>query len=82
MCLFILKTTGKVCLTFLSGLKMKKQDVINFFGSQKETAVALGITRQAVNQWPELLPKSTKLKVLGTIVLSGRTIPAIFMKAG
>ena len=35
---------------------MKKKEVIDYFGSQSATAKALGITRQAVNQWPEMVP--------------------------
>lgn len=35
---------------------MKKEDVINYFGSPSKTAKALKISRQAVSQWPEIIP--------------------------
>jgi hypothetical protein len=35
---------------------MDKKDVIEHFGSQANTARALGIKRQAVNKWPDLIP--------------------------
>lgn len=35
---------------------MFKKEVIEFFGTQAETAKALGIERQAVHQWPEIIP--------------------------
>lgn len=35
---------------------MFKADVIAFFGSQKQTALALGISEAAVCQWKEVVP--------------------------
>lgn len=36
---------------------MKKKDVILAFGSQSHVARALGISRQAVNRWPDDVPR-------------------------
>lgn len=35
---------------------MKRIEVIEFFGNQSRTAKALGITRQAVCRWPDIIP--------------------------
>lgn len=37
---------------------MNSKDVIDFFGSTKATAEALGITSQAVSQWGDEVPGS------------------------
>ena len=49
---------------------MKKQEVIAYFGSVKATAAALGITSQAVSQWPERVPKESQKTVY--IVTEGK----------
>jgi DNA-binding transcriptional regulator YdaS (Cro superfamily) len=35
---------------------MNKADVIAFFGNQKQTAIALGISEAAVSQWGDVVP--------------------------
>jgi DNA-binding transcriptional regulator YdaS (Cro superfamily) len=35
---------------------MNKADVIAFFGNQKQTAIALGISEAAVSQWGDAVP--------------------------
>jgi len=35
---------------------MKKSDVIEYFGSAAAIARAVGISRQAVHEWPDELP--------------------------
>ena len=37
---------------------MKTEDVNNFFGSQKATAAALGLSPPAICQWGEEVPRS------------------------
>ena len=36
---------------------MKKQEVINHYGSVRATANALGLSRQAVYLWPDTVPE-------------------------
>lgn len=36
---------------------MRKTDVVSFFGSIPKTAKALGITRGAVWQWDDIIPR-------------------------
>jgi hypothetical protein len=45
---------------------MLKKDVLTFYGSQAKVAEVLGITRQAVSLWSEVVPKSaaTDLQLL------------------
>ncbi len=42
---------------------MKKSDVLEFFGSYKQTAVALDITDSAVRMWPDELTSAIAAKV-------------------
>lgn len=42
---------------------MKKADAIAFFGSPTALAAALGITRTAVYQWGELVPKERRYEI-------------------
>ena len=42
---------------------MFKTTVVKFYGSQQGAASFLGITRQAVNQWPELIPERAALSL-------------------
>lgn len=36
---------------------MNKKDVIEYFGSVRKTAEALGVSTQYVSQWPEKVPQ-------------------------
>ena len=42
---------------------MLKSDVIRHFGGQGATARALGITKGAVWQWPEIIPRGSAYQV-------------------
>lgn len=42
---------------------MRKDDVIAHFGGKRETANALGITFQAVHDWPEIVPPTRQYHV-------------------
>lgn len=42
---------------------MNKLSVVDFFGTRKAVAVALSISKQAVSQWPELIPKGAALEL-------------------
>ena len=37
---------------------MLKKDVLTFYGNQTRVAEVLGITRQAVSLWPEVVPNA------------------------
>lgn len=55
---------------------MDKQTVIQHFGSPKATAEALGITQQAVGQWPETLTERIENRVLAALARRGESVPA------
>ncbi|WP_430009868.1 Cro/CI family transcriptional regulator [Methylophaga lonarensis] len=42
---------------------MDKQTVINFFGGAGKTAEALGISKQAVGQWPSIVPLGRQYQI-------------------
>jgi len=42
---------------------MKKADVIEHFGSQVATATALGVTKQAITTWADIIPEGVAYKV-------------------
>lgn len=42
---------------------MNKSIVVDFFGSQRAAANALGISDQAVSGWAELIPKGAALEL-------------------
>lgn len=42
---------------------MKKQDVIDFFGSIRKAAVALDVSTQTIYQWGETVPELMQYKV-------------------
>ncbi len=50
---------------------MTKDDAIRVFGSQTKLAAALGISPQAVFQWPETLTPRQANEVLGAAIRSG-----------
>lgn len=58
---------------------MNKQDVIEFFEGRHETANAVGVTPQAVSDWPDLLPRRIADRVIAAIVRKGRRVPANFL---
>lgn len=42
---------------------MKKQAAIDFFGSQRKLAAALGIAQPSVANWPDIVPELWQLKI-------------------
>lgn len=48
---------------------MLKKDVFTHFGGAIKTAKALGISKSAVFQWPELVPRGSAYKV--QVITSG-----------
>ena len=54
---------------------MKKQNAIELFGSVREMAKAMGITPQAIYQWPNKLPQEQADRVIGAAVRIGKVQP-------
>lgn len=42
---------------------MRKKDVLKYYGGVQSTATALGLTKQAVSLWKDILPECAALKV-------------------
>lgn len=55
---------------------MKKQDAIDMFGTPTELAKALGITRQAVYQWPDEISQEQEDRVIGAAYRLGVSLPS------
>jgi len=55
---------------------MTKQEAIQIFGSVKEMAESLGLTRQAIYQWPDVLETHTVDRIMGAAVRTGRCAKA------
>ena len=47
--------------------QMRKSDVMSMFGSGAAVAKAIGVTRQAVYQWPEVLPPRIEDRVMAAL---------------
>lgn len=54
---------------------MTKTDAIELFGGVPKLAEALGITRHAIYQWPEHLPRGYADRVVGAAVRLGKMLP-------
>lgn len=42
---------------------MNKLSVVDFFGTKRAIAGALGISKQAISAWPEIIPKGAALEL-------------------
>ncbi len=60
---------------------MRKTQAIELLGGTVTAAAgAMGITYQAVNQWPDFLPNRIADRVLGACLRLGAEVPAEFIK--
>ncbi|MGD9662074.1 MAG: Cro/CI family transcriptional regulator [Porticoccaceae bacterium] len=56
-------------------LKVTKQQAIQAFGNQSKLAVALGVSRAAISQWPDELDQARQDRVIGAAKRLGVRIP-------
>lgn len=54
---------------------MTKSDAIRIFGTRKGLAAALGISPQAIGQWPDILSQRTSDEVVGAALRTGSITP-------
>lgn len=59
-------------------MNLTKQQAISFFGDGVRLADALGLTKGAISQWPDLLDQSKTDRVIGALVRVGKPIPEGF----
>jgi hypothetical protein len=57
---------------------MTRQEAIELFGKPKDLAYALGVTPQAIYQWPEIIPLEQADRVIGAAIRLGFKVPAKF----
>jgi len=50
---------------------MTKNEAVTIFGTRRKITDALGISRQAVSQWPETLPQRLSDELIGAAVRVG-----------
>jgi hypothetical protein len=58
---------------------MRKDSAVDFFGGVAETAQAIGISSQAVSDWPDELPPRIADRVIAAAVRMGREVPPQFL---
>ena len=60
---------------------MRKKDVLDHFGTMTKTAEFLGITHQAVSQWPDPIPEGVAYKL--QVMTAGKLLvnPALYEKS-
>ena len=56
---------------------MRKKTALEIFGGPESLATELGITRQAVRQWPDELPDKLRDRLLGFALRKGKLIELI-----
>ena len=57
---------------------MKKKDAIKLFGgTQSGMADAIGVTKQSIHAWPEVLTDKQELWVLGAAVRLGISVEGV-----
>ncbi|MBR8083097.1 hypothetical protein KDX23_10105 [Burkholderia vietnamiensis] len=60
-------------------MNLTKQQATAIFGSGAALARALGITKGAVSQWPDVLDQQRTAMVIGAAVQHGKTVPDGFI---
>lgn len=66
----------------MSTIRTKQEAIQIFGGSMRAVGDALGITRQAVYQWPEELPQDTSDRLLGAAMRLNLLSPNQDRRAG
>jgi len=67
----VIDKTGKQ--SYNSG--MNKKQATDLFGSTGKLAAALGITPQAIYQWPEKLDRRLSDEIIGAAIRLGKQLP-------
>lgn len=61
--------------------KMKKVDVISYFGSVGNVAKALGISHASVSGWGEVIPKGRAFEIQALTEMKLKVNPELYLKA-
>lgn len=55
---------------------LTKAAAIEFFSGRPALAVAVGVTPQAISDWPDVLPRRIADRVIAAAIRAGRDVPA------
>jgi len=56
-------------------MNLTKQQAVSMFGGGVALARALGLTKGAISQWPEVLDQKRTAMVIGAAVQLGKAVP-------
>ena len=54
---------------------MTKAEAVQLFGNKNRLAIAVGISRQAISQWPDILPARLADRVIAAASRKGIAVP-------
>lgn len=69
-----------MCVSLTFGAKMKKDDVVSYFGSVGNVAKALGISHASVSGWGEVIPKGRAFEIQALTAEKLKVDPTLYAK--
>lgn len=69
-----------VCVSLTFEAKMKKDDVVSYFGSVGNVAKALGISHASVSGWGEVIPKGRAFEIQALTAEKLKVDPTLYAK--
>lgn len=59
---------------------MKKKDVVKHFGDQAAVAEALGVSKQAVSAWKDIVPEAAAYRIQGITNGALKVDPVLYLR--
>jgi len=69
-----------MCVSLTFKAKMKKDDVVSYFGSVGNVAKALGISHASVSGWGEVIPKGRAFEIQALTAEKLKVDPTLYAK--
>ena len=69
-----------MCVSLTFEAKMKKDDVVSYFGSVGNVAKALGISHASVSGWGEVIPKGRAFEIQALTAEKLKVDPTLYAK--
>ncbi|AFM76134.1 transcriptional regulator [Enterobacteria phage mEp390] len=69
-----------MCVSLTFEAKMKKDDVVSYFGSVGNVAKALGISHASVSGWGEVIPKGRAFEIQALTSEKLKVDPSLYAK--
>lgn len=60
-------------------MNLTKQQAVSIFGDGVQLGRALGLSKGAISQWPDVLDQKRTAMVIGAAVQHGKTVPPGFI---